>query len=65
MKEFKKELRDLINTHSIDTVCNISDTLLAELIVGAIKGIKKTKRKCFGCHECDPKQPTCTHIERS
>jgi len=55
MEEFKKELRDLINTHSIDNDCNMPDILLAELIVGAIKGIKKAKGKCLGCHECDLK----------
>ena len=39
MKEFKKELRDLINTHGIDNGCNMPDFLLVNMMTDIIKNL--------------------------
>jgi len=39
MEEFKKELKELINKHSIENECDIPDFLLAEIIVSTIKAV--------------------------
>ena len=53
MKEFEKELKDLINKYSIENECNMSDFLLAEMLVNIIKGISNPIKRCLDCHECD------------
>jgi len=53
VEEFKKELEELINKHSIENECNMPDFLLAEMIVNIIKGIGAPIKKCLDRHGCD------------
>ncbi len=53
MEEFRKELKQLINKHSIENLCDMPDFLLAEMIYGLIKTIGKCSKANLDCHGCD------------
>jgi len=53
MVEFKKELEELINKHSIENKCDIPDFLLASMICDFIEVIGKSFKKTLGWHGCD------------
>jgi hypothetical protein len=41
---FEKELTAVLNSHSIDALCNIPDYLLAEYIVRSLDSLQKMNR---------------------
>ncbi len=51
---FKKELTDLINSHSIENKCAMPDFLLAEMIVNFIIFVGDLIKKNFDWHGCAP-----------
>jgi len=53
MKEFKKELEELLNSHSIENECDMPDFLLAEMIVGFIQAVGQPIKKTLDWHGCD------------
>jgi len=53
MKKFAKELKELINKHSIENECDIPDFLLAALIVDFIRVVGKSTKKTLDWHGCD------------
>jgi len=53
MKEFQKNLEQLINSHSIENVCDIPDFLLAEMIVNFIRSVGPVMKKTLDWHGCD------------
>lgn len=53
MVEFKKELEQLINKHSIENRCDIPDYLLAELICNFINVLGHTTKQVLDWHGCD------------
>ena len=53
MKEFKKELEKLINTHCIENEVDMPDFLLAEMICEFIKTAGKSIKKNLDWHGCD------------
>ena len=53
MKEFQKDLEQLINSHSIENVCDIPDFLLAEMIVNFIRSVGPVMKKTLDWHSCD------------
>jgi len=61
MKEFKKDLEELINKHCIENKCDIPDFLLSEMIAGFIEAIGPIFKKTLDWHGCDsvchPKEP--------
>ena len=62
MKEFEKELKDLINKYSIENECDMPDFLLAEMLVNVIKGVSNPIKKCLDWHGCNSIcHPTCEH----
>jgi len=53
MKRFEKELKKLINKYSIENECDMPDFLLAKMIVGFIKSVRKPIKKTLDWHGCD------------
>ena len=53
MEQFKKELEDLINKHSIENECDTPDFILAEMICNFIKAVGNPIKKTLDWHGCD------------
>ena len=53
MEEFKKELKQLINKHSIENECDMPDFMLAELLCNLIITIGIASKANLDWHECD------------
>ena len=53
MEEFKKELENLINKHSIENLCDMPDFILAEMMIGIIQVAGKAAKKNLDWHGCD------------
>lgn len=53
LDNFQKELKELINKHSIENFCDMPDFILAEMIVNTIKGVGDTLKKNLDWHGCD------------
>jgi len=53
MEEFKKELEELINKHSIENECDMPDFILAEMIVKFIEAVGNPIKKTLDWHGCD------------
>ena len=52
-KQFKKELKDLLNSHCIENECDVPDFLLAEMIVNFIQAVGEPIKKTLDWHGCD------------
>ena len=52
-KQFKRELAELLNSHSIENECDMPDFLLAEMIVGFIRGVGGPIKKTLDWHGVD------------
>jgi len=53
MKEFQKDLENLINLYSIENNCDVPDFLLAEMIVGFIQNLGPVIKKTLDWHSCN------------
>ena len=53
MEEFKKELEQLINKHSIESFCDMPDFLLAKMICELIRTIGVSSKANLDWHGCD------------
>ncbi len=53
MTKFQKELADLINSHSIENICDVPDFLLAEMVINFIQSIGNPIKKTLDWHGCD------------
>ena len=51
--EFEKELTDLINSHSVENVCDVPDFILAGIICSFIRGIGPHIKETLDWHGCD------------
>jgi len=49
---FQKELKDLINSHSIENECDMPDFLLAEMIINFIVSVGGSIKKNLDWHGC-------------
>lgn len=52
MEEFKKELEQLINKHSIEAIADMPDFLLAEMICGMIEAMGPSIKRTLDWHGC-------------
>lgn len=52
-KQFKKELEDLLNKHSVENECDMPDFLLAEMIANFIQAVGEPIKKNLDWHGCD------------
>ena len=52
-KQFRKELKDLLNSHCIENECDVPDFLLAEMIVNFIQAVGEPIKKTLDWHGCD------------
>jgi len=60
--KFEKELEELLNSHSIENLCDMPDFLLAKMIIGFIKGVGGPIKKTLDWYGvdsvCHPKNMT-------
>ena len=60
--QFKKDLENLLNSHCIENECDMPDFLLAEMIIGFIKGVGGSIKKTLDWYGvdsvCHPKNMT-------
>ena len=52
MEKFRKDLKKIINFHSIEKICNLPDFLLAEMIVNFIESIGPIMQRTLVWHDC-------------
>ena len=52
-QQFRKELKDLLNKHSIENECGMPDFLLAEMIINHVYAVRETIKKNQDWHGCD------------
>lgn len=52
-KQFKKDLKGVLNLHCIENECDMPDFLLAEMIVNFIIAVGKPIKKTLDWHGCD------------
>lgn len=61
MDKFKEELTNLINSHSIENLCDMPDFLIAEMICAYLVAFGPVSKKNLDWHGCDsvvhPKDP--------
>ena len=53
MDEFQNDLAGLLNSHSIENECDMPDFLLADMVVGFIKGVGQHIKKTLDWHGCN------------
>ena len=53
MDDFKIELEQLINQHSIENYCDMPDFILAEMLCNLIQTIGESSKKNLDWHGCD------------
>jgi len=53
MDEFKKELEELINKHSIENKADVPDFILAEMVCGFIESIGTQIKRTLDWHGVD------------
>lgn len=53
MNEFKKELEDLINRHSVENTLGMPDFILAEMICQMLKAMGPSVKRTLDWHGCN------------